>query len=442
MAGTGIIIAFVVAIILMVIMISKFKVHPAMTILIVVLGLGLAIGMEPGKIVSTVEGGFGKTIGSIGIVILLGCLLGKVLEETGAAVRITNSVLVIFGKKNAIWAIAISSAILGIPVFADSVVIVLMPIVSTLALKVGASMAQYGTALYLGAYITHSLVPPTPGPLAGAAILGVDLGSAIFWGIVVSIPAVIATTIFIKTIKLEISPKEEFIKTAQNLTDLKKLPGLFLSYLPIILPIVLIMIASMLKAIDKKAPLTQFFNFVGSPMVALLIGVIVSLLLTGHEWKTKKVLNNWVEDGLKLSAMPIIVTGLGGALAVLITNAKVAQQLAELIGKSGIPALFIPFIISALVNTITGSNTLGVMTGAAITQPLLAGLGLSPLAAFLACASGAQIFKHSNSSGFWVTVSLSNMNLAEGLRSVGVATCVSGVASFATVLVLNFMGLI
>ena len=177
-------------------------------------------------------------------------------------------------------------------------------------------------------------------------------------------------------------------------------------------------------------------------MVALLIGVIVSLLLTGHEWKTKKVLNNWVEDGLKLSAMPIIVTGLGGALAVLITNAKVAQQLAELIGKSGIPALFIPFIISALVNTITGSNTLGVMTGAAITQPLLAGLGLSPLAAFLACASGAQIFKHSNSSGFWVTVSLSNMNLAEGLRSVGVATCVSGVASFATVLVLNFMGLI
>jgi GntP family gluconate:H+ symporter len=149
MAGTGIIIAFVFAIILMVIMISKCKVHPAMTILIVVLGLGLAIGMSPGKIVSTVEGGFGKTIGSIGIVILLGCLLGKVLEETGAAVRITNSVLAIFGKKNAIWAIAISSAILGIPVFADSVVIVLMPIVSTLALKVGASMAQYGTALYL-----------------------------------------------------------------------------------------------------------------------------------------------------------------------------------------------------------------------------------------------------------------------------------------------------
>ncbi len=120
-----------------------------MTILIVVLGLGLAIGMEPGKIVSTVEGGFGKTIGSIGIVILLGCLLGKVLEETGAAVKITNSVLAIFGRKNTIWAIIISSAILGIPVFADSVVIVLMPIVSTLALKVGASMAQYGTAPYL-----------------------------------------------------------------------------------------------------------------------------------------------------------------------------------------------------------------------------------------------------------------------------------------------------
>jgi GntP family gluconate:H+ symporter len=442
MSSTGIILAFAVAIVLMVIAISRFKIHPAMTILIVVLGLGVVIGMDPAVIVKTVEGGFGKTIGSIGIVILLGCLLGKVLEETGAAVKITNSVLRIFGKKNAIWAIIISSAILGIPVFADSVVIVLMPVVSTLALKVGASMAQYGTALYLGAYITHSLVPPTPGPLAGAVLLGVDLGSAIFWGIVVSIPAVIATTLYIKSVDLQVAPKEEFIKTAQNLTEEKKLPGLFLSYLPIVLPILLIMVASMLDAIDKKAPIAKAFSFIGSPLVALLLGVIVSLLLTGREWKTKKVLNDWVEDGLRLSAMPIVVTGLGGALAVLITNAKVAQQLAEAIGHSGIPALFIPFIISALVNTITGSNTLGVMTGAAITQPLLGGLGISPLAAFLACASGAQIFKHSNSSGFWVTVSLSNMSLAEGLRSVGGATFVSGLASFVTVLVLNYLGLL
>ncbi|WHH61285.1 Na+/H+ antiporter NhaC family protein [Petroclostridium sp. X23] len=442
MTSTGIIIAFIIAIVLMVLAISKFKVHAAMAILIIVLGLGVVIGIDPPAIVKTVQSGFGKTIGDIGIVILLGCLLGKVLEETGAAVSITNSTLKIFGKKNVIWAIVVSSAILGIPVFADSVVIVLMPVVSTLALQTGASMAQFGTVLYLGAYITHSLVPPTPGPLAAAALLGVDLGQAILWGIVVSVPAVIAATLYCKTLKFHIDPKEEFIKTAKNITDPAKLPGLFVSYLPIIIPIVLIMVSSMLNAVDKEAPLAKAFGFVGSPLVALLIGVIFSLILTGKEWKSKKVLNDWVEDGLKMSAMPIIVTGLGGALALLIKDAKVAEQLADAIGKSGIPPLFIPFIISAVVNTITGSNTLGVMTGAAIMQPLLPNLDISALATFLACASGAQIFKHTNSSGFWVTASLSNMNLPQALRSIGGATAASGIASFIAVFILNIIGLI
>lgn len=442
MTGTGVILAFIIAIALMVVAISKFKVHPAMTILIIVLGLGVVIGVQPEAIVGKVQSGFGKTIGDIGIVILLGCLLGKVLEETGAAVSITNSTLKVFGSKRVIWAIAVSSAILGIPVFADSVVIVLMPVVSTLALQTGASMAQFGTALYLGAYITHSLVPPTPGPLAAAALLGVDLGQAILWGVVVSIPAVAAATLYCKSLKIQVEPKEEFIKTAKNLADPKQLPGLFVSYLPIIVPILLIMISSLLSATNETAPLTKAFAFVGSPLLAILIGVICSLLLTGKEWKSKKVLNTWVEDGLKLSAMPIIVTGLGGALALLIKDAKVAEQMAQAIGNSGIPPLFIPFIISAVVNSITGSNTLGVMTGAAIMQPLLPNLDLSALATFLACASGAQIFKHANSSGFWVTASLSNMNLAQGLRSIGGATAVSGIASFIAVLILNLLGII
>lgn len=442
LSGSGIIIAFLIAIIIMVIAISKFKIHPAMVILIVVLGLGLLVSGDTSTVVSTVKEGFGNTIGKIGIVIFLGCILGKVLEETGAAVTITNSVISLFGEKNVIWAIAFSSAILGIPVFADSVVIILMPVVSTLALQTASSMAQFGTVLYLGAYITHSLVPPTPGPLAAAALLGVDLGRAIFWGIIVAVPAVAATVLYCKTLKIQVAPKEEFIKTAKQPFDLSQLPKLFPSYLPIITPIVLIMISSLLNAVAEESGVTKLFAFIGDPLVALLIGVVLSLILTGKEWKSKKVLNDWAEDGLKLSAMPIIVTGLGGALALLIRNAEVAEQLANLIGQSGIPAIFLPFVISALVNTITGSNTLGVMTGAAIMQPLLPNLDISALATFLACASGAQIFKHTNSSGFWVTTSLSNMNLAQGLRSVGGATAVSGFTSFIITFILNAVGLV
>lgn len=442
MSVTGTLIAFLVAIILMVIAISRFKVHPAISILVVVLGLALVIGIPPEKIAKLVQTGFGKTIGSIGIVIYLGCILGKVLEETGAALRITDSTLKLLGEKRAIWAIAFSAALLGIPVFADSVVIVLMPIVSLLALKTKQSMARFGPALYLGCYITHSLVPPTPGPLAGAALLGVDMGQAIFWGVVVSIPAVIAATLYLKTIPDDVEPKEEFIKSAREGESRTELPSLSLALLPILLPILLIMVSSLLNMVDKKAAISKAFTFIGSPIVALLLGVAVSLALTGRDWNGKKVLNDWVEDSLRMSAMPIIVTGLGGALALLISDVKIADQLARTISESGVPAIFIPFLISVLVNTITGSNTLGVMTGAALTQPLLANLGLTPLAAFLACASGAQIFKHGNSSGFWVTTSLSNMNMAQGLRSVGGATAISGVCSFVVVWILQALALV
>lgn len=441
MSTVYILIAFLICILLMILLISKFKVHPAMSILISVIILGIIIGTPLDKVVGTINTGFADTIKSIAMVIVLGCILGKVLEETGAAVSITKTIVKIFGKKNAIWAIAASAGILGIPVFADSVVILLMPIVSVLAIESGASMMSYGGALYCGALVTASLVPPTPGPVAAAALLKVPLGQAIIWGLIVSVPSIIAGVIYLKTLKTPVLPKEEYIKAAEEAKN-KKLPSTAMSLVPIVVPLVLIMINTFIGTNFPGTYIGKVFAFVGDPLPALLIGCFTSLVLVGKKWKTKLVLNDWVDDALKMAAMPIIVTGLGGSLAIFIKNAKIAEQIAQGVAGTAIPGILIPIVMAAVIHVITGSNALGVMTAAALVQPMLGILGISPLAAFLACGTGALMFKHSNSSGFWVTTSMSNMSLVQGLISVGGFSTVSGFTGAVVTIILHYTGVI
>ena len=422
MSTSYVLIVFAIAIVLMIFLISKCKVNAAIGILIAALVLAIAL-KTPWQDIE--GGGFSGTIKSVAIVIFLGCAMGTVLEKTGAAVRITKWAIDLVGEKNIIWAIALSSAILGIPIFADTVVILLIPIVSLLAVKSKKSMMSFGTALYIGALVTASLVPPTPGPVSAAALLNVPLGQAILWGVVVAVPSVIAAVFYCKTLKTPVAPKEEFLKAAEESQN-AELPSLGRSLLPILLPLVLILLNTVTSVMIPETPVANFMAFIGSPLAALFSGCIASLLLCGKEWKTKKVLNDWVNEGITAAAMPIIVTGMGGALAVFVKNAGVADKIAEIVMQSSFPAILIPIIIAALIHVVTGSNALGVMTAAALVEPMLATLGISPVAAFLACGTGALMFKHANSSGFWVTVSMSNMDVNQGIRGVGGASTIAG----------------
>lgn len=446
--------AFAVTIGIMIVLISKYKIHPAIAILVAVLFLGIvlsgvnaAYGLKAVNIVGTINRGFADTIRSIALVILLGCLLGKILEETGAAVSITKTIIRILGPGKVIWAIAFSAGILGIPIWADSVVILLMPIVSVMAVETGASMMAFGGALYCGALVTASLVPPTPGPVAAAALLGLPLGQAVLWGMIISVPSIIGGVIYLKTLnKYHVDPKPEYIEAAKNATG-KKLPTTMDSLTPIIIPIVLIMINTMIAAIvgegeSSLAWLRDAFAFIGDPLPALLIGCFFSLRLIRTirgKWLEKEVVNNWVEAACRDAAMPVFVTGLGGSLALFIRNAGIAEQIADAVAAYNMPGILLPVIIAAIIHVITGSNALGVMTAAALVQPMLETVGVSPLAAFLACGTGALMFKHSNSSGFWVTVAMSNMNLPQGLRSVGGFSTVCGFVGAGITVALHYM---
>ena len=425
MSTSYVLIVFALVIVLMIVLISKCNVNASFGILIAAIILAIALGTPWEEIEPTINSGFAGTIEDVAIVIFLGCTMGTVLEKTGAAVRITKWAIGLVGEKHIIWAIALSSGILGIPIWADTVVILLIPIVSLLAVQTKKSMMSYGTALYLGALVTASLVPPTPGPVSAAALLNVPLGQAIVWGIIVSVPSIIVATLYCTTLKIPVSPKEAYLNSAVEHEQMV-LPSLSKSMLPIIFPLFLILLNTVASVTIPGTTAAAFLSFIGSPLAALFTGCILSLLLTGKEWKTKKVLNKWVDEGMTAAAMPIIVTGMGGALATFVKNAGVAEKVAELVSQSSFPPILIPIIMAAIIHMVTGSNALGVMTSAALMQPMLESLGISPLAAFLACGTGALMFKHANSSGFWVTVSMSNMDVKQGIRAVGGASTVAG----------------
>ncbi|MGL4791737.1 MAG: GntP family permease [Anaerotignaceae bacterium] len=442
MSTSYILIAFTLCIILMIVLITKCKIHPVLSILMTSIILAIALQTPWKSIEGEINAGFSGTIKSVAIIIVLGCFLGKVMEETGAALKITQSIVDKFGEKNVIWAIAVSSFILGIAIWADSVVILAIPIVSMLAVKTNKSMMSFGTALYLGALVTASLVPPTPGPVSAAALLEVPLGQAILWGAIVSIPSVAAATLYCMTLKTPVYPKEEYLKAAKEAANSRVLPSLFNSLAPILLALTLIVINTVLSSAMPGTSIANFFAFVGSPLAALLAACLYSLVLTGKDWKSEKVLNGWFNSAVLDAAVPIVVTGMGGALATFVKSSGAADAIAEVVINASIPGIVIPIVIAAVIHIVTGSNSLAVMTAAALVQPMLETIGVSPLAAFLACGTGALMFKHANSSGFWVTVTMSNMDVKQGIRGVGIASTIAGGVGAIITVLLSTVGII
>ncbi|RDG37403.1 GntP family permease [Streptomyces corynorhini] len=483
--------AFGGAIVALVLLIAKFKVHPVATLFVIVTTLGLVLGLGGEKTLKLVTEGFGSTMSSVGLLIIFGCVLGKMLELSGAALRITEEALRWFSGRKIPWAIALASAVVGIPLIADTVVLMLIPVVSAIAMRSGMSMMRLGPILYIGAYVMTSLVPPGPGPLAASALLGVDLGQAMLYGALVGIPGIIVATLYLLTIKTYVAPKAEYVDHlptpvpvgaagAAGATDgtsgtdgsgaddapgtagsapaggttgageadgtdaeAARLPSLPLSLIPIFTPILLIMLDSYaVDLVGEKSSLGGVLHFLGAPLMALFIGCLTALPLFGRDWRRKSTLNDLFEAGLKLAALPLALTGVGGALALIIRDTKVADGAADMIRDMGLSPIIVPFLVAAAICTITGSNILGVMTAAAIMEPLMEGLGISALAVYLACGTGAQIMKHANSSGFWVTTTLSNMTVGQGIRSIGVASALSGVTGFAILYVLYATGLV
>ncbi|HSA57742.1 MAG TPA: SLC13 family permease [Gemmatimonadaceae bacterium] len=416
--------------------ITRFKWHVFAALLIPILLFALLPGIDRKTFIEAFEQGFGRTVQSIAVVIVLGCILAEALKHTGGIERITASMIQLVGRRRMPLALTLSGFIIGIPIFSDVGYVILNPLVHSAALSTGASMTTMSTGLVGAMQMTHAMVPPTPGPLAAVALVGADLGRVILIGSFVSFIASLASwgyALFIGR-RLQSPPAPEFVGQSFIERGLEsELPSAWRAYAPILIPLVLIAGQSVAAlTLPENHIVNRTMLYLGWPVVALAIGVLLAYRNARAEHATART-SEWIESALRTSAMIIMVTGLGGALSQILRATPAVDTIANGMAATGLPAIFLPFVLATVANLITGSTTVGVITSASIVAPMMPTLGLSPEATMLAAAAGSVIIKYVNSSYFWVCTSLTRMPLQAALICFGGVTLVSGVAAMVVI---------
>lgn len=425
----------VLAVVAMVIAISKFNLHPFIVMVVIAIAVGLVCGIKPTEVIDTVKNGFGSILASIGIVILCGTIIGTILEKTGAALTMANSILKVVGKKRSVLTMGAMGYVTGIPVFCDSGFVVLSPISRALAAQSNTSLAVMATALSGGLYATHCLVPPTPGPIAMAGTLEADLGLTILVGLIVSIPATAVAILYALKVSSKINIPANPEHTIEELTEkYGKLPGALHSFSPILLPIVLIAIASIASLPSAPLGAGILFSvlvFIGNPVVALLLGVFLSMTLIPKTEKQNTL--KWVSQGVTDSASILAITGAGGSFGAILKLLPIADATTGLLA-TGLGVL-IPFIIAMILKLAMGASTVAMITTASMMAPLMANMGFtSPLGrvfVVLAIGAGSMVASHANDSYFWVVSQFSDMKTDEAYKCQTGMTAVMGISVIA-----------
>ncbi len=467
-AGVFILI-LVVAIAALVLMIVKAKMHPVLALFIAALGTGIALGYGVTGSVDYISNGFGGTLGSVGITIILGAIISMAIEDTGAAKVIANFFIKLFRGKRMELAPALTAFIMSIPVFGDITMVLTAPIASMLSKRKHISMSTMASFTGLGLFLTHGLVPPTPGILAIALMFGSDLGMTIVWGLVISFVGFFGTYFLLRkwTEKEWIEPNPEFVRgmeeTGSDSVDdiLIKDPGLPHTgegFLPLLLPVLLISVSSFAQMYAAEgSAIYTICTTIGNKVIALSIGLLYSFYLgykqrkmvlgvyadTYNEPKAKLgevMLNKWVARGLVVCLSPLLITAMGGAFGNVLKNSPALEPLSKLIADSPIPAILVPWAIAAIMMTSVGSMTTAGMTAAAIVLPMMPDLGLSFLAAVLAIGSGTLMGNHYNNSGFWVMGQFFHLNTKQSVKYVTVPCAVASVICLIAVVILNAVG--
>lgn len=426
------IILLIVCILFIVLSTTKFKLHPFLALILAAIGFGLFSGMPLAEIIKSVNGGFGSTIGYIGIVIVAGCIIGTFLEESGGAYVMAQKVLNLVGEKHVPLAMVILGYFVSIPVYADSGFVVLSPLNKALSKKAKISLAGPAVALGLGLTITHCLVPPTPGPIAAAGILQADIGMVIMVGVVVSLFPVLATWIFATKFasKIYIDPNPEE-SDEEIIKKVREAPSATGAFIPIIIPLLLIILKSVSNFPSNPfgaGVIKTVFGFIGEPVIALLLGVFFALFLPKKLERSMLSSTGWVGKALLSAAVIILITGAGGAFGMILRNSGISDILGSSLSSINL-GIWLPFIIAASLKSSQGSSTVAVITTASIMAPLMVVLGFTtPLEKALVIAAigaGAMVVSHANDSFFWVLTQLSNMNVKTGykLHSLGTLIC-------------------
>lgn len=486
--------ALVLGIATIIVLVLRTRLDAFVALLIAALVTGIVAGQAPLDIVSAITTGFGNTLASIGIVIGLGVGIGKILEVSGAANSLALAFLKLFGKGREPWALGSVGALVSIPVFCDSGYVIMNPLARSIARVKRAGYITLALALGCGMTLTHHLVPPTPGPLAVAGILGADLGALILAGLVFTVILLPVVVFYARWIGPKIEPvmsetvREAVYGTAVagsrgrgstaladnpadgsvnarhddggslgsdgdpsefsadlNTADLGTPPpgakphkvGAFVASLPLLVPLILIILNTVSSAIDQSnqgvvgtdeytpsawaVPLA----FIGNPVVALVIGVILAVYVLLPRWTPRSKVQGWFAEAAASAGLILLITGAGGALGQVLRSSGVGDALAEAIAATPLPAFLVPFLIATLVRVAQGSGTVAMITAASVTAPLVTSLGIDPIVAALACTAGSMVFSYFNDSYFWVVTRFAGLDGTAALKGwSGITTAV------------------
>lgn len=454
MQGTLLIIAFIVCIIIMILAISKLKIHPFLSIMGVSLLLSFLSGIPINNIPSIIGEGFSGTFTSIGIVIILGALIGTILEKTGGALKLSDMVIKVVGKKKPELAILIMGWIVSIPVFCDSGFVILNPIRKALTKRTIVSSVAMSVALSAGLYISHVLIPPTPGPIAAANTLGVGdhLLTVIGMGALCSILPLIAGYFFSRYIgkrvkSIDEEENKDNVKSYEELVkSYGKLPHGFLAISPIIIPIILMGLSSAVTMAKMEGGFINILQFLGTPIIALAVGLIFGIITYFNQKNRVENIDNFYDmtnDTLKIVGPILFVTAAGGVLGKVIASSSLVDFITENASLFQTIGIFFPFLLAAILKTAQGSSTVAITTTAGIIAPLMGALGLdTPILASLtvmAIGAGAMTVSHANDSYYWVVTNFGEMRAQDGYKTQTLMTLIIGIAGIINVFLVSLV---
>lgn len=428
---------FVFSISILLFGIIRLKINPFLVLLAVSIFTGLAAGLPITKVTKLLSDGFGSTMGSIGIMIALGILLGKVLADAGATEQIARMFLKSIGARFSLLAICITGYIVCIPVFLTAAFIVFMPLLRDLSRKGGIPLVGLVTALTMAGLATHCIVIPTPGPLAVMANLKLPVGNFLMWSLVVAIPpslvGLISARIFSRQSFMQIDTTNFSDKDHD---DSRPKPSGILSLIVLLLPILLILVGSLMtEFLPKDHPLNSFFSFIGDKNIAMLIGLAIAGLLLKPYLNTS--FDTLVASGGADAGLLILIVGAGGAFGSIINGSGISDNMVKLLSSWHLPLLYTAFILAAILRGAQGSATVSAVTVSSIMAPMLLQSSESPVMIGLAICCGSICLSFPNDSGFWIISRYSGLTVPQNLRMLSLMSTITGIVGFLTVLLID-----
>jgi len=431
------------AVIALVLLIARFKVHPFIALVGVSLALGVLAGLPASDAVKSFQSGVGNVLGFIAIVVGLGTMLGKIMAESGAATRIATTLIALFGERRVHWAIMVVAFIVGIPVFFQVGFVLLVPLVFTIARRTGLSLVKVGIPLVAGLSVVHGMLPPHPAAMLAVGAYNADVGLTVLYGLLVGFPTaalagpIYASWIAPRIVLPAVNPLAAQLEGSSDTTE--PTPAFGISVFTVLIPVFLMLAASGADAVlPAGTPLRSALHFIGHPIVALLLALLFSFWSLGSTRRfTKETILKFCNDCLGPVATILLVIGAGGGFNQVLIDTGVGRAIAAMAVGSQASPLILAWVVAALIRVATGSATVAMTTAAGIVAPIaLATPGTNAELLVLATGAGSLVLSHVNDAGFWLIKEFFNMTVPQTLKTWTVAETIIGVAGLGFTLLL------